>query len=87
MDYCQSDVELSHLLLRALVKLSRDSGLYPKCLVLHGVDLNSKDPQESGRFGDVWKEQINGHTVAIKVVRTYVKSDLNEVAKVCTYVC
>jgi len=81
LDDCYSDIELNHLLLRALVKLSRDAGLYPKCLVLRGLHINSKDPHDSGRFGDVWKEQINGHTVAVKVIRTYVRSDMNEVAK------
>ena len=56
--------------------------MYPTCLILRDVDLNGKDPQEGGQFGDVWKEEIQGHTLAIKVVRTYTTSDVEHVAKV-----
>jgi hypothetical protein len=81
--FCQSKLELRDVLFRALVKLSKESGTYPECLVLRGVDLQSKEPQESGAFGDVWKEELQGQNVAIKVVRKYVKSDIEKIAKVC----
>jgi hypothetical protein len=75
---------LRHGLLWALIKLSRESRLYPKCLLLHGIDFTSKDPLESGGFGDIYKEVIRGHEVALKVVRIYVKSDVDKIAKVCS---
>lgn len=80
--FCQSKLELRDVLFRALVKLSKESGAYPAYLVLSGVDLHSKEPQESGAFGDIWKEELHGHKVAIKVVRKYVKSDVEKIAKV-----
>jgi hypothetical protein len=50
--------------------------------MLRVVNLTGKDPQEAGRFGDVWREEIHGRTVAIKAIRTYAKSNAENVVKV-----
>jgi hypothetical protein len=56
--------------------------LYPKCLLLRDVDLTSKVPQGAGKFGDVYKEVIQGLAVALKVVKVYVSSNMDEIRMV-----
>jgi hypothetical protein len=82
LDYSNSDLGLRRMFLRTLVRLCKTSGLYPNCLVLPGMELHFKEPQAAGRFGDVWREEVDGHIIAIKVARTYVRSDADKIAKV-----
>ena len=71
------------MLYEALLKLSKDTGMHPEYLVLSDIDLYGKDPAMSGGHGDVWKIDMRGHSVAVKVVRSYVTSDVQKIAKVC----
>lgn len=71
--------------MRALIKLSKTTGLFPQCLVLHGLDLHTKEPRAAGRFGDVWREELQGLTIAVKVARTYQNSEAMQISKVCLY--
>lgn len=68
--------------LSALIKLSKTSGLYPKCLVLTGIQSAEENAIDGGGFGDVWKGQFRNHMIAMKVLRVYVKSDIKELLKV-----
>jgi hypothetical protein len=60
----------------ALLKLSEKSGLYPECLMLKGVQRLG-NPVAAGTFGDVWKGIIQGESVAIKILRIYEKTDVD----------
>jgi hypothetical protein len=71
------------LFVGALVKLSRASGCYPKCLVLDNVERTGTDPVAAGQFGEVYTGQMQGIAVAIKVLRVYVVSDVKRLLKVC----
>lgn len=82
LDISHLDSRLKSTFLRALFRLSRKSRLYPECLVLGGVEGLGKDAVAAGRFGDVFKAVIDNQSVAIKVVRMYLKSDVLELAKV-----
>lgn len=72
---------LHSAILSALRKLSKHSGLYPDCLLLQGIKPHGSDPVEAGRFGDVWKGELNGRPVAVKIIRTYLKSDVAQLAR------
>ena len=68
--------------MKVIVKLSRQSGLYPDCLVLRGVETLGRDPVNGGHYGDVWKGQTSGHMIAIKVMRSAGTSSLDALLKV-----
>jgi hypothetical protein len=67
----------------AIVKLSKKSGLYPQCLILRGVQKLGQDAVAGGSFGDIWKGEVDGHIIAIKVMRTFGASDVTRFLKVC----
>ncbi|KAH7925390.1 kinase-like protein [Leucogyrophana mollusca] len=58
-------------LVRAIIKLSRNSGLYPECLVLRNLDTRGLNPVCGGSFGDICKGTLAGHAVAIKILRVF----------------
>jgi len=64
------------------MRLSKNTGLYPDCLVLTDVELLSDYAVASGHFGEVWKAHIKGYNVAIKAVRVYQTSDMKKITKV-----
>lgn len=66
---------------KALVKLSRASGLYPECLVLEGVDIEGH-PVARGGYGDVYIGLLHGKQIAVKVLRIYQDSDSVKLLKV-----
>jgi len=65
---------------RALIKLSKASGLFPDCLVLKGIQVDG-DPVEGGGFGDVYKGRFGGQVIALKVLKVYQKSDMQKLLK------
>ena len=70
----------------AIVKLSKNSGLYPECLILRGVQKLGQDAVAGGSFGDIWKGDVGGHMIAIKVMRIFGASNIEKVLKVCYFV-
>jgi serine/threonine protein kinase len=73
---------VKHTFIRALFRLSGLSGCYPESLVMRDIVLDTRAPIAAGQFGDVWKEEVQGHFIAVKAVRVYVKSDVDKVVKV-----
>jgi hypothetical protein len=66
---------------KALLKLSRASGLYPKCFVLQGIEIEPH-PIARGGYGDVYKGLLHGREIAVKALRIYKTSDLVKLLKV-----
>jgi hypothetical protein len=66
---------------KALLSLSRASGLYPDSLAVKGIEVE-KYPIDRGAFGDVYKGQLQGRFVAVKALRIYQTSDLVKLLKV-----
>ncbi|KAL0061689.1 Rho guanine nucleotide exchange factor [Marasmius tenuissimus] len=65
-----------------MVRLSKLSGLHPRCLSMDNVHKVGKYPVAAGAFGDVWKgiigqSESEGQLVCLKVSKVYVKSDLD----------
>ncbi|KAF7343343.1 Protein kinase domain-containing protein [Mycena venus] len=68
------------LLLKALLRLSRNSGLHPRCFALS--ELQKVGYQvAAGGFGDIWKGQVSGQTVSVKIMRIFQDSHVEAVIK------
>ena len=66
---------------KALIKLSGATGLYPECLVLKGIEIIG-DTVGGGGFADIFKGQLRDQEIAVKVLRVYHKSDIEKLLKV-----
>jgi hypothetical protein len=65
------DVPARSRVLSVLVELSKESSQYPECLILRDVEKKSGYPVDQGGCGDIWRGEIGGHDVAIKVMRVW----------------
>ncbi|KAL0058681.1 Rho guanine nucleotide exchange factor [Marasmius tenuissimus] len=66
---------------KVILRLSKRSGMHPKCLTIKNVKTLGGVPVAGGGFGDVWKGAIAGQTVCLKVVRVYVASDVQQLVE------
>ena len=66
---------------KALIKLAKESKLYPESLVLHDIEVES-DAVASGGFGEVHKGKLKGREVAAKMLKVYRDTDMNKLLKV-----
>ncbi|KAJ7039445.1 kinase-like domain-containing protein [Mycena alexandri] len=66
-------------LFKALIRLSANSKLYPRCLTLTG--LKQKRLVAGGSFGDVYKGLLCDQKVAVKMMRVFKKSDIETILK------
>ncbi len=66
----------------ALVRLSEKTGLYPECLVLTGLDKVGEHPVAAGSFGEVWQGMLCEQEVSVKVVKVYLRNDVEKLLKV-----
>ena len=66
---------------KALIKLSGATGLYPECLVLKGIEIIG-DAVEGGGFADIFKGRLQDQEIAVKVLKVYQKSDIKKLLKV-----
>ncbi|KAJ7843675.1 kinase-like domain-containing protein, partial [Mycena leptocephala] len=66
------------LILKALLRLSRESGLHPRCFVL--PELHKVGNQvAAGGFGDLWKGLVHGVGVSVKIMRVFGDSDVQSI--------
>ncbi|KAJ7113586.1 kinase-like domain-containing protein, partial [Mycena epipterygia] len=68
------------LLFKALLRLSRVSGLHPNCFPLMGLQKVGEQVAAGG-FGDIWKGVFRGQNVSVKVMRLFEDSDVQAVLK------
>lgn len=66
---------------KALLGLSKASGLYPDCLTLKGVEME-QNPVKQGGYGDVYRGQWQGQLIAVKVMRMSQSSNVHKLFKV-----
>ncbi|KAJ6466811.1 kinase-like domain-containing protein [Mycena sanguinolenta] len=65
---------------KALLRLTRYSGLHPRCFVLS--ELQRLGQQVSGGgFGDIWKGLVRGQNVCVKVMRIFGNSNIKAALK------
>ncbi|KIM82231.1 hypothetical protein PILCRDRAFT_71097, partial [Piloderma croceum F 1598] len=67
--------------IRALMKLSRASGLYPECMTLNGIELAGRKAVAGGAFGDIWIASLKGQEMSVKILKVYQKSDMVKLHK------
>ncbi|KAJ7063874.1 kinase-like domain-containing protein [Mycena amicta] len=67
-------------LFKALLRLSRASGLHPQCFSLANLDRVGEQVAAGG-FGDIWKGVIRGQTVSVKSMRLFRDSDIQAALK------
>lgn len=67
--------------IKALITLSKQSGLVPDCLILNGVEVEGH-AVAAGGFGDVYKGRLKTQEIALKVLKVYQKSDMQKLLKV-----
>jgi hypothetical protein len=72
-------------LFKALIKLSGDSGLHPRCCMLTGLELG--EHLAGGSFSDVYKGSHLSQDVAIKMMRVFGKRNIDQVLKVTNKTC
>jgi hypothetical protein len=68
---------------KAVMKLSMASGLYPQCLALKGIDIG-EHPVARGGYGDVYMGLFHGEKIAVKALRIYQNSDIVNLLKVAS---
>ncbi|KAL0563397.1 Rho guanine nucleotide exchange factor, partial [Marasmius crinis-equi] len=66
---------------KVMLRLSKRSGMYPKCLKINNVERMGSHPLAGGGFGDVWKGRIADEIVCLKVVKVYLMSDVQQLLK------
>ena len=76
------DSSYKHSHQNALIKLSRESRLYPECIVLKHVSFDPRNPAACGGFADIYKGHLRGQEIAVKRLRTYEKVDIDKLFKV-----
>ncbi|KAJ7855358.1 kinase-like domain-containing protein, partial [Mycena leptocephala] len=66
------------LIFKALLRLSRESGLHPRCFVL--PELHKVGNQvAAGGFGDLWKGLVCEVSVSVKIMRVFEDSDVQAI--------
>jgi hypothetical protein len=70
------------LIVKALWRLSRDSGLHPRCFALSGLQQVGKYAMAGRGFADILKGLVRGQSVSVKVMRIFQNSDVKAVLKV-----
>ncbi|KAJ7733601.1 kinase-like domain-containing protein [Mycena olivaceomarginata] len=68
------------LLCKALLRLSRKSGLHPTCFILPGLKKVGHQ-LAGGGYGDIWKGLVDGQTVAVKSMRIFLEDDVKAALK------
>ena len=66
---------------KTLIKLAKESKLYPKGLVLQGIEVEP-DAVAQGGFGEVHKGKLKGRGIAVKMLRVFGDTDMNKLLKV-----
>ncbi|KAJ6598287.1 kinase-like domain-containing protein [Mycena vulgaris] len=66
-------------LFKALLRLSRASGLHPKCFPLLGLEKGQQ--VAGGGFSDICKGFVSGQSVAVKIMRLFQDRDVEAMVK------
>lgn len=84
LDYPLLDSRVRPVILKTLLELSTKSGRHPRCFALSDRLQLADHPVAAGSFGDVWKGEIRGETVSVKIMRVYQEADVEALLKVST---
>ncbi|KAF9255509.1 kinase-like protein [Marasmius fiardii PR-910] len=68
-------------ILKTMLRLSKQSGLFPQCLIIQNVEKLGDYAVGGGGFGDVWRGKIGEQIVGLKIVKAYLTSDVQKLLK------
>jgi hypothetical protein len=77
------DCKIRPIFTEATFRICKQYKSYPECLVLQDVAYSGQ-PVNGGTFGDIYKGQVRGRAIAIKVMRIYEEEDVQNFLKVFT---
>ncbi|KAF5313814.1 hypothetical protein D9758_018714 [Tetrapyrgos nigripes] len=80
-DYPDVEKRLRSKFSTAMLRLSKNSGLYPSCLTLNNVQKIGDHPVTAGGFGEIWKGLLGGEVSCLKVVKIYGDSEVQKLMK------
>ncbi|KAF9256325.1 kinase-like protein [Marasmius fiardii PR-910] len=82
-DYPSTSSQLRTSVLTIMLRLSKNSGLYPICLAMKNVRKSGDYPIAYGGYGEVWKGIIgeSNEFVCLKIIKIYAQSDLDKLCK------
>ncbi|KAK1230419.1 Protein kinase of the Mitotic Exit Network [Marasmius sp. AFHP31] len=80
-DYPDISRQTRSTIFKVMLRLSKKSGMYPKCLKINNIERLGSYPVAGGGFGDVWKGKIANEIVGLKVVKVYLVSDVQSLLK------
>ncbi|KAK1230422.1 Rho guanine nucleotide exchange factor [Marasmius sp. AFHP31] len=80
-DYDRLPRQSKSTMFKVMLRLSKKSGMFPRCLRINNVERLGSHPVAGGGFGDVWKGKIAGETVCLKVVKVYLASDVEQLLR------
>jgi len=73
--------------MKTLRKMCVRHSLVPKSLKVELCDYSPGVLMYGGGFGDVWNHEFQGREVAVKVLKTYLTSDLEKIVRVGRHWC
>ncbi|KAF5340586.1 hypothetical protein D9611_007325 [Ephemerocybe angulata] len=68
--------------LRLLLKLATRYDLFPRSLILPHVAREHTHAVTSGNYGEIWKGRFRGHSVCMKMIKIYQRSDTKRLLRV-----
>ncbi|KAJ8095378.1 Rho guanine nucleotide exchange factor [Marasmius tenuissimus] len=74
--------QLRSTIFKMMLRLSRESGMCPRCLKINNVEKLDEYPVAEGHFGSVYKGEIAAEIVCLKVVKVYQSSDVQQAVRV-----
>ncbi|KAK1222921.1 hypothetical protein PQX77_014198 [Marasmius sp. AFHP31] len=81
VEYSETDKPFRSAVFKMMIRLSRATGLHPKCLTIQNVEMLGNHPVGGGAFGDVWKGSMGESIVCMKVLRVYSATEVEQVLK------
>lgn len=84
LDSLSLDENFRGSFLQALIKMSRETGLYPDGLLQHDVTL-CDELEAPGTFRHIWKGTYKGQAVAVKVPSPHAGHTTQETLQVSFY--
>ncbi|THU93880.1 kinase-like protein [Dendrothele bispora CBS 962.96] len=80
-DHPDVDQKLRSNISNAMIRLSKQSGFYPRCFVLNDIEKIGDHPIAAGGFGEIWKGLLGGRLTCLKVVKIYGDSEVDKLVK------
>ncbi|THU78891.1 kinase-like protein, partial [Dendrothele bispora CBS 962.96] len=80
-DYPGINRKLHSNISAAIIRLSKQSGLYPRCFTLHNIKKIGDHPLAAGGSGEIWKGLLGDQLACLKVVKVYGDSEVEKLVK------